>query len=161
MVEENGTVIRSDAQQLIVAVVQSSACESCRARQGCGQAVLSGFSSSETQTAKNHFSLSPQPTLQVGDVVRLGIAEDSLTLAALWMYLWPLLAALSALLLSSILTSIEGVQLLAAVLAGAAALGLTRRRFKHRDSRWEPQVLAVTANVKAQSLSISAPVGKP
>ncbi|WP_157954366.1 SoxR reducing system RseC family protein [Saccharospirillum mangrovi] len=161
MVEENGTVIRSDAQQLIVAVVQSSACDSCRARQGCGQAVLSNFTSADAQAAKNHFSLSPQPNLQVGDVVRLGIPEDSLTLAAIWMYLWPLLAALSALLVSSIWVASEGVQLLAAVLAGGAALLFTKRRFQHADTRWEPRVLALSSNVKTQSSSNSAPAVKP
>lgn len=161
MVEEDGTVIRSDAQQLIVAVVQTSACQSCRARQGCGQAVLSSFSDGDTQAAKNHFSLPPQTDLNAGDRVRLGIPEDSLTLAALWMYLWPLVAALVALLLMSALGQSEPRQLLAAVLAGAVALGLTRRRFRHQDPRWEPRVLSVHPTVKTQSLSESAPVVEP
>lgn len=161
MVEENGTVIHSDADRLIVAVVQSSACQSCRARQGCGQAVLSGLGSAEAQVAKNHFELTPRADLRAGDEVRLGIAEDSLSLAALWMYLWPLLVALVGLLAGAALGLSEGWQLLLAMLGGAAAIVVTRYRFRHPDQRWEPRVLAVHSNVKAQSSSLSTPVVEP
>lgn len=161
MVEENGTVIHSDADRLIVAVVQSSACQNCRARQGCGQAVLGGLGDAEAQVAKNHFALTPRPDIPAGAGVRLGIAEDSLSLAAFWMYLWPLLAALVGLLVSAALGYSEPLQLLLAMLAGAAAIGVTRYRFRHPDRRWEPQVLAVQPNVKAQSSSLSTPLAEP
>ncbi|PTY38922.1 hypothetical protein BGP77_09195 [Saccharospirillum sp. MSK14-1] len=161
MVEENGTVIHSDADRLIVAVVQSSACQSCRARQGCGQAVLSGLGDAETQLAKNHFELTPHTDIQAGDQVRLGIAEDSLSLAAAWMYLWPLLAAFIGLFGGASLSVSEGWQLMFAVLGGSAAVAVTRMRFKRPQQRWEPQILAVHSNVKAQSSSLSAPVVEP
>lgn len=161
MVEEEGTVIRSDGEALIIAVLRSSACQSCRARQGCGQAVLSGLGDAETQAAKNHFSLPPRPDLRAGDRVRLGIPEDTLALAAVWMYLWPLLAAFSALLLTASLGLAEPVQLMLALLAGGLALGLTRRRFAQSGRRWEPRLLAVLPNVKTQVLSVSQPVGEP
>lgn len=161
MVEENGTVIRSDADTLIVAVVQSSACQNCRARQGCGQAVLSGLGDAAAQTAKNHFALTPRLDLKAGDGVRLGIAEDSLSRAALWMYLWPLLAALAGLLSGAGLGVNEALQLLLAVGASSAAVCYTRYRFRHPDRRWEPQVLAVQSNVKTQSPSLSTQVVEP
>lgn len=161
MVEENGIVVQSDANRLIVAVVQSNACQSCRARQGCGQAVLSGLSNSDTQLAKNHFELPAHRDIQIGDQVRLGIPEDSLSLAAFWMYLWPLLMALAGLLIAAALGLGEALQLLLAVVCGALAVGITSYRFRRPDQRWEPRVLAVHSNVKTQSSSLSEPVVEP
>ncbi|MEX2320988.1 MAG: SoxR reducing system RseC family protein, partial [Saccharospirillum sp.] len=96
MVEERGQVINVSAEGAVVAVVQTSACQSCKARQGCGQAVLSEWGSTDRQDAKNHFfidktGIQPELALRPGDVVRLGIPEDALSRAAVWMYLWPLL----------------------------------------------------------------------
>lgn len=148
MVEERGQVIDVNADGVVVSVVQTSACQSCKARQGCGQAVLSEWGSTDRQDAKNHFLIDSAHTrvsraLRPGDVVRLGIPEDALSRAAVWMYLWPLLAAFLALWVATRLSLAEPVQLLVAVLAGSVAVGITRWRFAHPGDHTQPRILSI------------------
>lgn len=148
VVEERGQVVDVSADGAIVAVVQTSACQSCKARQGCGQAVLSEWGSIDRQDAKNHFfidhaSIRPELSLQPGDVVRLGIPDDALSRAAVWMYLWPLLPAFLALWAGSRMSLPEPAQLLMAALAGALAVGVTRWRFASPDQSGLPRILSV------------------
>lgn len=148
MVEERGQVIDVSVTGVVVSVVQTSACHSCKARQGCGQAVLSEWGSSERQDAKNHFFIDSANTrvsraLRPGDVVRLGIPEDALSRAAIWMYLWPLTLAFLALWAATRLSLAEPVQLLVAVLAGAVAVVITRWRFAHPGEAAQPRILSI------------------
>lgn len=143
MVREEGTVVSVADGQVIVAVVQTSACDSCRAKQGCGQAVLSDWGDADRQAAKNHFAIPCTDALSPGDRVTLGIEEDTLSRAAFWMYLWPLLCAFALLLSSSALGWSEPVQLLAAATGGGLAFVVTRHRFRRADRGWTPTILAV------------------
>ena len=148
MVEERGQVINVNASGSVVSVVQTSACQSCKARQGCGQAVLSEWGSADRQDAKNHFfidtaNILASRALRPGDVVRLGIPEDALSRAAVWMYLWPLLPAFLALWVATRLSLPEPVQLVAAVLAGAVAVVITRWRFAHPGKSAQPRILSI------------------
>lgn len=143
MVEEEGTVIRIENGHAIVAVVQTSACQSCKAKQGCGQAALSEWGEADRQAAKNHFSIPYSGPLSPGDRVLLGIAEDTLAMAALWIYLWPLAAAFAALVLVSTLSGSEPLQLVVALTGGTLAFAYTRRRFRQAGRQWTPRILAV------------------
>ncbi len=148
MVEERGQVIDVNADGSVVSVVQTSACQSCKARQGCGQAVLSEWGGTDRQDAKNHFFIDSANTLATralrpGDVVRLGIPEDALSQAAVWMYLWPLLPAFLALWVTTRLSLAEPVQLVTALLAGAVAVVITRWRFAHPGETAQPRILSI------------------
>lgn len=148
MVEERGQVIDVSASGVVVSVVQTSACQSCKARQGCGQAVLSEWGSPDRQDAKNHFLIDSANArmpraLRPGDVVRLGIPEDALSRAAVWMYLWPLLPAFLALWVATRLSLAEPVQLVVAVLAGVVAVAITRWRFAHPGETAQPRILSI------------------
>jgi len=148
LVEEYGRIIKVAPDGVFVAVVQTSACQSCKAKQGCGQAVLSEWGGPDRQDAKNHFfidraNIAPDQGLQPGATVRLGIHEDTLSLAAAWMYLWPLLWAFTALGIASLLRMAEPAQLLMAILAGGTAVVITRHRFLDTGSGWSPSILAV------------------
>ncbi len=148
VVEERGQVIEVNTTGAIVAVVQTSACQSCNARQGCGQAVLSEWGSTDRQDAKNHFFIDStlnqsDQVLRPGDMVRLGIPEDALSRAAVWMYLWPLLPAFLALWAGTRLGIPEPLQLLAAVSAGAVAVVITRWRFTNPREAVMPRILAL------------------
>lgn len=148
MVEEQGHIIRVDVEGAIVAVVQTRACQSCKARQGCGQAVLSEWGSTERQDARNHFfidstSIDTDLALQPGDRVILGIADDALSRSAIWMYLWPLLPAFLVLWSGTVLSVSEPVQLIGALVAGALAVLVTRWRFARPDETARPRILAV------------------
>ncbi|MEX0624259.1 MAG: SoxR reducing system RseC family protein [Saccharospirillum sp.] len=148
MVEERGQVINVSAEGAVVAVVQTSACQGCKARQGCGQAVLSEWGSTDRQDAKNHFfidktGIQPELALRPGDVVRLGIPEDALSRAAVWMYLWPLLPVFFVLWAGTQLSIPEPAQLLTALLAGAAAVVVTRWRFATPGQTGRPRILSI------------------
>ncbi|WP_028669407.1 SoxR reducing system RseC family protein [Saccharospirillum impatiens] len=148
MVEESGQVVEVSARGAVVSVVQTRACQSCKARQGCGQAVLSEWGGSERQDAKNHFFIEDagaqtERALRPGDVVRLGVPEDALSRAAIWMYLWPLLPAFLMLWAGSHLSIPEPVQLLMAVLAGASAVAVTRWRFASPNEAGQPRILSI------------------
>ena len=134
-------MVRVETGQVIVAVVQTSACQSCKAKQGCGQAALSDWGDAARQAAKNHFRIPHDGSLSPGDAVTLGIEEDTVSLAAVWMYLWPLASAFLALLVGVVLNWSEPLQLGAALAGGGLAFSVTRRRFRRAGDRWTPRIL--------------------
>jgi len=147
VVEESGQVIEVRPGGVVVAVVRSSACQSCKAKQGCGQAVLGEWGNVDRQNAKNHFFIDAACILSgrrllSGDIVRLGIPEDTVSRAALWMYIWPLLPAFLMLWVGSLLAWSEPLQLLLALAAGGMAVLLIRRRFTAADGDWSPRILS-------------------
>lgn len=154
MVYENGQVIATEPGQVTVAVVQSSACQSCKARHGCGQAVLSQVTDGSRQEAKNHFAIPYAGEVRPGDWVRLAIEEDRLTLAALWLYLVPLLSGFLALLSGHLMSLAEPLQLAMALLGGAVALALTRYRFKSAAQHWVPQIVDVSNTPDPASVGV-------
>jgi positive regulator of sigma E activity len=61
------------------------------------------------------------------------------------MYLWPLLPAFLALWAGSALAMAEPAQLLVAMVAGGAAVAITRHRFAGAGTDWSPRILSVDA----------------
>lgn len=96
MVYEQGVVVDVLTDAVRVEVLKTSACQSCQARKGCGQAALSGAGSAEKQGKKNHFHIPTNLDLHVGDQVQLGMAHDVVSKVALLVYIAPLLAAFLA-----------------------------------------------------------------
>ncbi|MHA7881448.1 MAG: SoxR reducing system RseC family protein [Saccharospirillum sp.] len=143
MIYEAGQIIASDPDTVRVAVVRTSACQACQARHGCGQAVLSQIADGDRQQAKNHFTIPYSGQARAGDWAQLAIAEDRLTRAAFWVYLWPLLVAFTALLVASRLGFNEPVQLLLTLAGGALALLWTRRRFQRVADAWVPRIVSI------------------
>lgn len=141
MLHEKGQVIAISPGQVTVAVLKTSACQSCKARHACGQAVLSQVADSANQEAKNHFAIPHEGKAQLGDWVTLAIEEDRLTRAAFWLYLWPLLVGFALLLIGSAMALSEPVQLLMALVGGASALMVTRHRFKSAAQHWGPRIV--------------------
>ncbi|TXR53075.1 SoxR reducing system RseC family protein [Reinekea thalattae] len=113
MIKEQGTVVSVEADNFIVAVVRTSACKSCQARQGCGQAVLSEWGDAQTQQAKNHFKVPTKGfSAMVGDVVELEMHPDTVSRVALLVYLLPLLFGLFGLVMGYLFGQHELLQLL-------------------------------------------------
>lgn len=112
MVKEQGTVVSVEDDHLIVAVVRTSACKSCSARQGCGQAVLAEWGDSEKQQAKNHFRI-PRGNYNAsqGDRVELEMAPDAISRVAVLVYLLPLLGGFLGLILGMVAGAGELLQL--------------------------------------------------
>jgi len=114
MISEQGKVVAIGDQEVVVEVLKTSACQSCKAKQGCGQAVLSQWGDSEKQQRKNHFKIPYQDIDQVhvGDVVELAMAHDTVTKVALVVYMVPLLFAFAGLYGALKIGFNEGLQLL-------------------------------------------------
>ncbi|MEX2320866.1 MAG: SoxR reducing system RseC family protein, partial [Saccharospirillum sp.] len=69
--------------------------------------------------------------------------EDALSRAAVWMYLWPLLPVFLVLWAGTQLSIPEPAQLLTALLAGAAAVVVTRWRFATPGQTGGPRILSI------------------
>lgn len=113
MVTEQGTVVGVAPEGVIVEVLRTSACQSCKARQGCGQAVLAEWGQADQQQQKNHFHIPTDQSLSVGTLVDLGMSEDAVSRTALLVYVLPLLVAFAAVLLIDTFVSQELWQLVA------------------------------------------------
>jgi len=112
MIKEQGTVVSVQPNAIVVEVLRSSACESCKARQGCGQAVLSEWGDAKLQQQKNHFKIPYTLKAEVGSIVDLGMEPDLISKVAVLVYITPLIFAFTGLIVGYLAGFKEGVQLL-------------------------------------------------
>lgn len=156
LIQETGQVVRMEGANAIVAVVRTSACQSCKARQGCGQAVLAEWGSAEHQQTKNHFRIAVETPLNPGDLVDLGMPEDTVSRVAALVYLLPLLSAFLMLALSSTFGLSEGLQLLFMVPGFVFGLLLARRLSQRNVSVLTPQILRTYPSSQASETIVSS-----
>ncbi|MDX5300342.1 MAG: SoxR reducing system RseC family protein [Gammaproteobacteria bacterium] len=97
MIEESGRVVALEGEGVWVQVIRQSACQSCSARKGCGQAALAGMSGGRAHQVWIENPLGAQ----VGDQVRIGVSEAAMLRASLLVYLVPLLALMLAAVVAS------------------------------------------------------------
>jgi|AntRauTorckE6833_2_1112554.scaffolds.fasta_scaffold04426_3 sigma-E factor negative regulatory protein RseC len=109
MITEIGRVIALKGDRAWVRTIRASACESCSARNGCGQKLLASASSGRA----NQILVSNHLEAKVGDDVTVAIDESALLAASLLVYALPLL--------SLVLGAVAGQQWLPAQDAGAIA----------------------------------------
>lgn len=88
MIEEQGRVIDVTADQAWVQTIKSSTCAGCKAKKGCGHHLLAAGKGSGEAV---HIRVPLSMPLQVGDQVTIGIPEQALISAALWVYGLPML----------------------------------------------------------------------
>ena len=142
MIKEITTVIRVGADCLWVEAVQQSACGSCKARSGCGQAVLAGLSG-RTAQIRALLEDSDETRYQVGQEVEIGIPDDVVVKGSLFIYFLPLLGLLLG---AGIVDSWLENELLTVVAAGAGLLlgGLLVRMVSllmSNEARLQPTVI--------------------
>ncbi len=161
MIKENGTVVAVHKNEIVVEVLKTAACQSCKARQGCGQAVLAEWGNEAHQAQKNHFRIPYQQPVQIGDTAELGMSEDTVTKVALLVYLVPLVCGFVGLLLSSFLTGNEWIQLVFLALFSGVCFVIMGRLNVGNSTALIPQILrtyssgqgrAVIASDRAKSL---------
>jgi sigma-E factor negative regulatory protein RseC len=141
MVKEQGTVVSVEQEEFIVEVVRTSACKSCQARQGCGQAVLSEWGDAGKQQAKNHFRVPANGySANIGDRVELAMAPDTISRVAALVYLLPLFGGFIGLALGSFLEN-ELYQLLLFVFGLLLVYGLLSRLKLERKSNLIPEIV--------------------
>ena len=94
MIVETGRICRLEPDAVWVETIQRTTCDSCNARHGCGQRVLSRLAGGTTEIRV----LLPADSAQqffVGQAVEIGIPEDVVVGGSLLVYLVPLAGLLT------------------------------------------------------------------
>ena len=135
MIHETGTVISVQGGEAWVQTIRESACQSCKARHGCGQKALAGLTSGQSRQIRVANTLQAKP----GDQVTVAIEETALLKASLLVYAVPLLLMVIATVLAGML--LPGNDLAATLCAGAglaAGLWWAGRQSRVGAARWQP-----------------------
>jgi sigma-E factor negative regulatory protein RseC len=143
LIEERGAVVAIGDNSVVVEVVRTSSCQSCKAKQGCGQAVLSEWGDETKQQAKNHFNIPTDKRLNVGDEVLLGMQPDVISQVALLVYILPLVLGVAFLALALVLNLNEGIQLLGFILGISAAYAIMHKFSFIKADRITPVIMQV------------------
>ena len=155
MIQEPGTVVATDEQFIWVETVRTSACQSCSARAGCGQAVLGQLLDERQQAQKNLMKmprLNEQQPAQVGDQVSVGIPEDALIKASFMAYGLPILLMVVLAGIFNAISNSELIVIFAGVLGLAFGLAITRwysRRWAC-EFRFHPRIIESVKSVKVE-----------
>lgn len=145
MITETGKVVAVSGDRVWVQTIRTSACESCSARNGCGQRALAGVSGGRA----NQVLVTNSLGARVGDEVTVAIDESALLGASLLVYALPLLLM--------VLGTVAGHQLSgghdAAAMSGAAAglfagFFLARRAGSNPARDYEPRLLKVRQELR-------------
>lgn len=123
-----------------VQTIRTSACESCAARNGCGQKVLA----SATGGRANQVRVVNSVNARVGEDVTLGIDESALLGASLLVYALPLLLMVAASIIGHQLSDESDLAAMAGAVAGLASGFLISRKLQRRNAgNYEPMLLRV------------------
>ncbi|ADZ90149.1 SoxR reducing system RseC family protein [Marinomonas mediterranea] len=146
MIEENGTVLAVDDGFAEVETIRTSSCETCRARHGCGHHTIAKVTNSNRMQMK---AIAPMP-VKVGQKVVVGIPEDTLLQASMWMYAIPLLGLMLGATLPSLFTAQTFVSILLACFGFAGGLYLARRKSQQEtdNPNFYPKILRIDSSQK-------------
>lgn len=144
MIEENGTVLSIDEGIAEVETIRTSSCTSCRARHGCGHHTIAKVSKSNRMLMK---AIAPAD-LEVGQSVVVGIPEDTLLQASLWMYAVPLLGLVLGASVPSIFTEQAIVSIVGAISGFAGGLWAAKWKSSNeaKNPDFYPRVLRINKN---------------
>ena len=140
MITETGKVVALKGDQVWVQTIRTSACQSCGARNGCGQKVLAAASGGRA----NQILVANTVGAAVGDEVTIGIDEQALLGASLLVYAVPLMLMVVASVLGHQLSGgQDGVAMLGAV--AGLTLGFFGAGKLQRGGRrdYEPRLVRV------------------
>lgn len=140
MITETGKVVALKGDRVWVQTIRTSACQSCAARNGCGQKVLAAASGGRA----NQILVANSVDARVGDEVTIGIDEQALLGASLLVYALPLVLMVAA---SVVGHQVSGGRDGAAMLAAVAGLALgffAGRKLQRAGGRdYEPHLIRV------------------
>ncbi len=153
MIEEVGTVIAIEQDEILVETEIKTTCGSCQAQSDCGTGAISRALTPRSETLRFKTDL----PVQVGTRVRLGIPEQALMKASLLLYIVPLLSlVISAALFSTVLPAI-GIQgewavvLMTLLSTMATFVGLSRYIKGQEQQHYQPILLGVLLASPASS----------
>lgn len=144
MIEENGTVLSIKDGIAEVETIRTSSCTSCRARHGCGHHTIAKVSNSNRMLMK---VIAPS-SLAVGQSVVIGIPEDTLLQASLWMYAVPLAGLVLGASLPTLITEQTVISIVGAVSGFAGGLWAAKWKSSHEADNpdFYPRVLRINEN---------------
>lgn len=128
-----------EGTRAIVTVDAAAICPRCAAGKGCGAGIFGASAS----VRRLEVSLAPGVEVSEGDTVSLSLGSRNLLQAAIIVYGWPLLGAITGVLLA-FLGDLDDAGAAASALAGlAVGIALARVRLGHKDclSRFSPTVI--------------------
>ena len=153
MIKEIGRVVQKDAEFIWVETAIKSTCSTCAAKPNCGtSSVAEAFAGkSVINKVKNTLDANLE------DQVEIGIPEDSLVQGAFWIYILPIVTALTAGLateywLSQFVTVAEWLVILMTLAGGALGFVFANKKLANDDTeKYLPQLL----NVLPQPIDIT------
>ncbi len=140
MILERGRVVAEKGNQVWVQTIRQSACQSCSARQGCGQRALASVTSGRA----NQILVDNHLNARVGDEVTISIMESALLHASLWVYAVPLSALLvGAVSGHQLAPGSDGLAILLAGLGLGLGFLLVYRYQRSAGSHFQPQLQGI------------------
>ncbi|MBL3557340.1 MULTISPECIES: SoxR reducing system RseC family protein [Marinobacter] len=140
MITETGKVVAVNGDRVWVQTIRTSACESCSARNGCGQRALAGVSGGRA----NQVLVANSLNASVGDEVTVAIDESALLGASLLVYALPLvLMVLGAVVGHQLSGGQDIAAMIGAVAAMAAGFVVARRVGSNPGRNYEPRLVNV------------------
>ena len=139
MIKEQGVVEAVEGGYATIRTEIRSSCGNC-GNAACGTNVLAEWLGNR----RNHFRVVDDLGVQAGDRVTIGMAEERLVSAALWVYLLPLVGMIGFALMASGLGWGEFGSALASLAGLAAGLALVRQysRSKRVAESYRPLLLS-------------------
>ncbi|NVK73476.1 sigma E positive regulator RseC/MucC [Marinomonas sp. CT5] len=141
MIEEIGRVLSTEEGFAEVETIRTSSCTSCRARHGCGHHAIAQVSSSNRMRMRAIDPLS----VEIGQNVVVGIPEDTLLQASIWMYMIPLLGLVGGAVIPSLWGGGSGIAVIFSIIGFAAGLLLARSKSNQEMNNLDyyPKILRI------------------
>lgn len=140
MIHEHGQVIARVGDDIWVQTIRQSACQSCSARQGCGQKVLAGATSGRANQVRVANTLGAR----VGDTVTLELDEAMLLRASALVYGMPLMfTVVAAVAAQTWIAASDGVAMVGAGVGMAFGFWLSWRVQKRQGHLYQPRLANV------------------
>ena len=139
MFSEAGRVVAVEPDSLWVEVIQTSACEACKAQKGCGQSALTKVFSARRQHVKALLTEGDTAErYQVDDWVEINVPEDTILQGVALVSVLPLMSLIGgALLGQELFGAAEGKVILTSLAGLAVGMLLVRwisARFAHSST---------------------------
>lgn len=141
MIEETGRVLTTEDGFAEVETIRTSSCTACRARHGCGHHAVAQLSSTNRMRMR---AVDPLQ-VEVGQEVIVGIPEDTLLKASIWMYCVPLMGLVLGASLPSLLSDEPIWSVIASIAGFAGGLLFARKQAQKQatNSAFQPRILRV------------------
>ncbi|MDB4837545.1 SoxR reducing system RseC family protein [Marinomonas sp.] len=139
MIEETGKVLAVEDGFAEVETIRTSSCNACRARHACGHHVIAKVSSSNQMRMRAIDALQ----VSVGQEVVVGIPEDTLLQASIWMYFIPLLGLVGGAVSPSLWGGGSNIAVTFSIIGFALGLWLARHKSKQEMNNLDyyPRIL--------------------